>query len=288
MSSPPLRPRSSTEILDASIRIYRRHFGPILTLGLVAMLPSYALIAVLIGGMGLEMNATPPAWVMSIVPLLVLATLWLLLAESAILAATSDALLGREVSAAAALRRALSRKGPVLGAVVLKWIIIYAVVMAGAVLLAVVTGLGAAVAGGRTVSLLVLLAIVAMVALALYVYARLFAVPATAVLEDNGVAASLGRASALARGSIRRILAVFLLTFLLLFVVSMALLIAATVALSFSPVAQAVAMLPYLLVYPLLSVVTAVLYYDLRIRREGFDIEVMAGELGPAAAGQPA
>ena len=42
-----------------------------------------------------------------------------------------------------------------------------------------------------------------------------------------------------------------------------------------------------ILVYPLVSVVQTLLYYDLRIRKEAFDIELMASGLG-APAGQPA
>jgi hypothetical protein len=41
--------------------------------------------------------------------------------------------------------------------------------------------------------------------------------------------------------------------------------------------------------YPVLSVIATLLYYDARIRKEGFDIEVMAAELGmpSAAAAEP-
>ena len=42
-----------------------------------------------------------------------------------------------------------------------------------------------------------------------------------------------------------------------------------------------------ILLYPVLAVTVTLLYYDLRIRKEGFDIEMMASELGgraPAAA----
>ena len=41
-------------------------------------------------------------------------------------------------------------------------------------------------------------------------------------------------------------------------------------------------------IYPLLAVVSTLLYYDLRIRKEGFDLEVMSRELGGAAAPMPA
>jgi hypothetical protein len=41
-----------------------------------------------------------------------------------------------------------------------------------------------------------------------------------------------------------------------------------------------------LLIYPFFTVVITLLYYDLRIRKEGFDLEIMATEL--AQGGQSA
>ena len=41
-------------------------------------------------------------------------------------------------------------------------------------------------------------------------------------------------------------------------------------------------------IYPLLTVVSTMLYYDLRIRKEGFDLEIMSRELGGSATPVPA
>jgi hypothetical protein len=43
-----------------------------------------------------------------------------------------------------------------------------------------------------------------------------------------------------------------------------------------------------LVLYPVWPVVATVLYYDLRVRKEGLDLEVLAGELGPSSAAEPA
>jgi len=40
--------------------------------------------------------------------------------------------------------------------------------------------------------------------------------------------------------------------------------------------------LPPVLFYPIVSVVTTLIYYDLRVRKEAFDLEMMASELGAA------
>jgi hypothetical protein len=41
---------------------------------------------------------------------------------------------------------------------------------------------------------------------------------------------------------------------------------------------------PAIVVSPILAVIATLLYYDARIRKEGFDIEVMAAELGSIGA----
>jgi putative LysE/RhtB family amino acid efflux pump len=53
-------------------------------------------------------------------------------------------------------------------------------------------------------------------------------------------------------------------------------------------VAQLAAMVPYALAYPLLDAVTAILYYDIRARKEGYDLELMAQELAAQPAPRPA
>ncbi len=40
-----------------------------------------------------------------------------------------------------------------------------------------------------------------------------------------------------------------------------------------------------IVIYPFFTVVTTVLYFDLRIRKEGLDLELMAKELGVALPG---
>ena len=42
------------------------------------------------------------------------------------------------------------------------------------------------------------------------------------------------------------------------------------------------------LVYPVIAITEALLYYDTRIKSEGLDIELMAGALEPAAPREPA
>jgi hypothetical protein len=65
--------------------------------------------------------------------------------------------------------------------------------------------------------------------------------------------------------------------------------IATTVGMTmFTPtITVIIAAVAIVLVYPFLAVVSTLLYYDLRVRKEGFDLEVMSRELGAAGTTTP-
>jgi hypothetical protein len=77
----------------------------------------------------------------------------------------------------------------------------------------------------------------------------------------------------------------------------LAYLIVMAVQLSVDIVAQAVGLNPIMgsvassvlviFVYPLIGICTALLYYDARIRKEGFDLQVLSSELEGASGAAP-
>ena len=294
MPTVALRPRSTTEILDAAVQLLRRHFAPLFTLGVIALFPM--MVVTIISALVTDPTTTvagevPPELVPVWLVGFPIAGLWFVVVDAAIIVAASDAYLGHPVSVAGALRRALARWPSVLGAVILKMIIIFAAFMGmslvaglAAAILTTVAGVGgAAVAGAVTV-----LIVAAMFALALYLYALLFAVPATVVLEDRTAGSGVRRARELARGETLKIIKVFALVFVLILFTSVALIAASFLLARLSAFAQVLAMVPYALAYPALDAVTAVLYYDIRARKEGYDLELMAQELAAPPAPRPA
>ena len=294
MPTDALRPRSTTEILDAAVQLLRRHFAPLFTLGVITLVPM--MVIGVISALVTDPTTTvageiPPELIPVFAIGLPIAVVWFIVGDAALIVAASDAYLGHAVSVAAALRRALSRWLSVLGAVLLKAVIIFAAFMGASIVAAIAGGVLAALAGTAglaAVGVLTVALVVAMLGASLYLYALLFAVPATVVLEDRSAGSAVGRARELARGETLKIIKVFALVIVLIVLTSVALVAASFLLARLSVLAQVLAMVPYALAYPALDAVTAILYYDIRARKEGYDLELMAQELAPPPAPGPA
>jgi hypothetical protein len=108
-----------------------------------------------------------------------------------------------------------------------------------------------------------------------------FAVVPAVVLEDRGVIDSVRRSYTLATGSLGRVTAVRLLIALFL-VVTMAVGMFLATSLGIPDEARFLAAQVFtLLAAPVDAISTVLLYYDLRVRREGLDLRRMEEELAP-------
>ena len=258
MTAPSLRPLSVGEILDVSFGLYRRHFGALATVallcsGLPVLLSIYIEAA---GGMLNNLGLTLAYYVI----FMVLSAI----ATAATVYIVSESYLGRPLGAG----EALSRATPLL------WRIVVC-----SILLALVVGIG---------FLLFLFPGVILACGLILAFPVLVLEPAT---TPTG---ALGRSWALTRGSRLRMFALLITLVILLYIplVSLAgvaalLLPAAELAPGRSPgagglVAVALAGVVQMLIYPLFYCVLTVAYYDLRVRKEGFDLEVLASTLQPA------
>jgi len=121
------------------------------------------------------------------------------------------------------------------------------------------------------------------------------AIPVT-VLEGGGLRTSLRRSKSLTKGSRGRIFLICLLMIVLTWVVSA--LIQAPILIfaglrslqqpaNIGPVGQAIAsaggFLSASLVGPLLTIALTLIYYDQRVRKEGFDLQLMMASLQPSS-----
>ena len=292
MASLELRPRLPTEIVDAGFQLYRRHFGALVALSAAVFTPYIILQIVLTGG---QPDATATG---AIIVSVLMGVGWVFgsLAEAAIVIAVSNSYLQGDPDTANALRRSFSRFGAVLFSVLLKWFMIglgiilgvFAGLMVGAVIGAM-TGLVAAGTTGAVVIGVVVAGTTAIGGLlGLYYFGAYFAVPATVVLENLGPRGALRRSSQLSKGYKRQVygaLGVPMFLFLILQAVLIGLLELMSVPLLISFLLQQGVTV---IVSPVISVIATLLYYDARIRKEGFDIEVMAAELGPLGTTTPA
>ncbi len=248
MNAPTLRPLSLGEILDVSFGLYRALFTPLLTVALVCRAVP-ALLSVYISA------SEGPAGHL----ILALFTLLLSLVLGSIGAAAttfivSDNYLGRATTAAEALTRSL----PLIVRLIEISLNVGVRVVLGTLLLFVP---------------------------GLIVFSGYFVSTAVAVLEAPPTSsAALGRSWALTKGFKGKVFGTVFVGFLLLSIPGMALNVfvgtGASGVLSLGVLAvQAVL---EVLLYPLIYVLPTVIYYDLRVRKEGFDLELLASALQPA------
>lgn len=120
----------------------------------------------------------------------------------------------------------------------------------------------------------------------IYFAAKYFAAMAAAMVEGHGMSKAMDRSAALTVDSKMRIVGIFLVVFLVYIVLAA---VVGAVAGSFAsaPLAVLIVRLLMAVTNPLGFILVTLLYFDLRIRREGLDIDLMMAP-APAAAAAPA
>jgi hypothetical protein len=255
----PLRPRGVGETLDAAINLYRLHWKQFMTLIAVLVVPfqflSQALqfatahdVVVYRSG---QVIRQPSIGVTLLVSLLSFAVLDTLL-RGATTRAVADAYLGHEPRWRDSLRFALSKFWVLLGVSFL----------------------------GTLLTFLGFIIIVPGILMAI----RYTVAPMAVVVEDQGVTGALSRAWNLCKGRTGHMFLVLLvagiLTAIITGILSAPAAFLGTSTAWWSWIAQAVfASAAAIIVTPFSTIVAVLLYFDARIRKEGFDIAVMAQEL---------
>jgi hypothetical protein len=250
MTAPALRPRSSTEIVDASFQILRAHYLQFVMCSALAYAPWLILQVLIVSNPTLATS-----FGVGVSVLLVLGVWFAFALMSAVtVVCASQAYLGEPVDVGTAIRRALPRLPRVLLAATLRYLLM---------------GLGA------------FLFLVGM----FYVWARFFAVTPLIVLEESSVGESFSRSSALSQGRKWHILVAMGLVILIYWVLAIGVQVLVNILTTNLIVQTVIAAFITILVYPVIGITEALVYYDARIKSEGLDIELMAGALeGPSAA----
>ncbi|MBZ5521837.1 MAG: hypothetical protein LAP21_06310 [Acidobacteriia bacterium] len=309
-----LRPMSTSQILDKTFSLYRENF--LLFAGIAALPPACFLVGrFLMLWSGHSMAGATPAAVLAaglvvFLAVLGLGILWLVgyaLASGASVYAVSRFHLGYTTTIAEAYRLVMPYFRRIVGIVALLFlgliVVAFVLVMVFAVFIGVMT-----VAGGRTTSpigVIIVTILVAIPTAALFLYLSAvfsLSIPAC-VLEKLGVIDSLNRSIALTRGSRGRLVLVNLLAAILSFVMGMVLGIPTIIGVARLG-SNAPAMMPFLmwqyvadfiggcLSFPIATIAVCLIYYDERVRKEAFDLQLMmetVGQQPPAAPpGSPA
>jgi hypothetical protein len=249
---PPLRPLSLGEVLDASFALYRSRFATLLLIAVVCRL-----IPILLA-VYFEVSevTTTQIWLRlgaSVISLVLVA-----IGVAASTFVVSDAYLGRETTVQSAFARAMPRIWNLIGI---------------SILTSLAVGIG-----------FVLLIVPGLILLAGFLLS-----PVVAVIESTPKSTEAMRRSwQLSSGYKGKLLLTMLVAFLLLLVPGITLGAVGGLASGVSPEQPiglaffVVSLVLQVFVYPFVYVVQTVLYYDLRVRKEGFDLEVLAAAMQPA------
>lgn len=279
-----IKERSLGELLDGAFQLYRNHFGVFLGVALCVALPS-TLFSTLVTwlvtghadlagameaarsqtGADADMSLAEAKSAVDIAVRGMLATsitfpvvmVGHILQSAAMTLIVSGMYLGQSLSVVAGFRRALGRLWPLLGASAL-------------------AGLG------------ITLGILCLVVPGILLMIRwIFTTPAI-MIEGYEAKASLARSRDLTEGAYARLFLLFILLALLSLGISLGLNALVPDAVDAIPVlGQLVGMISQVLVSPLSTATLTLAYFDVRVRKEGFDLERLALGLGQPAGAYP-
>lgn len=297
-----LRPMSTSQVLDRTFSLYRQNF--LLFAGIAALPPALLLLgqlgfvgvgtlSVLSGRAGLQIAAI----VAAVLTGMALLALWIFgyaLCTGASVYAVTRVHLGHKTSIAEAYKLMFPYAGTVLGIVVLAFLVLTgAVVVVAAVIGLPFLAIGFALKGQHLAGALlpaigIFLFVPAVLCAVFYVSARLSLAVPSAVVERLGVTESLRRSWALAQGSVLRLILVNILAAFISFALS-----AVLSAPYFIGIALAItkkspaAMVPFIIwqyigdflarsiAFPIATIAVSLIYYDERVRKEAFDLQLM-------------
>lgn len=281
MAQPVLRPLSAGEVLDLSFGLYRRMFTTLVAIQLACMALPFVL-SVYVTGTNQRLSAL-------VFFAMLLQFVLAALASAATATAISEAYLERPITAGGALRRAVPRLGPLLlvslliGLLLVASCIPFSFLVGGATML-----MAQGTAGGMGLTAVMMLVGLASLALPMLVGSGVAVATPVVVLEDGiSATAALSRAWFLTKGYRLRITGLLFVCLLLIMIPYVALValggaIGGGSLTSLTLSLTVAGMVARLLITPILYCLLTLLYYDLRVRKEGFDLEMLAASLQPA------
>jgi hypothetical protein len=287
MATLDLRPLSLGELLDRTFTLYRGHF--LLFLGISAIPQVFVLVLQLAQtlvaparnifsfpnpNVPAQMPQFSVAGIVSAVAfffaVMIVSVIAYLLSQGATVIAVSDLYLGRTTTFGGAFRRVRGKLAIIFGVVVLTFLAVFA----GCILL-IIPGI--------------------------YIALRLAVGVQAAVLEDVGPGDALSRSFALTKDNAGRVFLIFLLyaflSYGLIALLGVPFIFGTFLAKNNPDLVRMFAMLTQVgsfiassLVMPFGTIAMSLFYYDMRVRKEGFDLQMMMnplGETAPPANGLP-
>lgn len=254
MTDQTLRARSVSELVDATFSLYRRDASAYIMVTAIASVPGLIAQLILLG----QQRQFTLLGSFSFVIVTIVSTVTFALMSGVVMKVGSDVYQGGDADVAGAVRHVRPLVGTLVAVALMRGILL---------VLGIFPGMGIGV---------------------LYVLARWFAPEAAVVLEGSSSIQAFSRASALSEGRRWHIVGALALGYSIYFLLAGALGIAIA-AVRNDVVSLVIQNLYTIVAYPVVGLLTMLVYYDARIRAEGFDVEHMARTLGtsPAGPGQP-
>jgi hypothetical protein len=280
MHAPAIRPRSAIEIVDAAVSLYRDNFVTMAVIGLAASAPFIVAIVLGVGMFGAITNPRafldhPFAVVPGMMGFGVVMLLWFAIIDGAMTFAAAEAYHGRKPTPADALRGTIGKGLSLVMGNILRMLIVFGI---AAIAVAALTIMGR----GANPAIAVLIGL-AVVVLAVHLLARTFAITSAIVIENQSATEGVQRSFFLSKDATLRIVGVALLCLVIYWVaqvVSMTLVQMVVQLMLRSPIVAAiVGNLAGMIIYPFLNIAIMVLYYDQRVRKEGYDLDVMSNTI---------
>lgn len=295
----PLRPMSTGELLDRTFGLYKRHF--LLLLGITVPGPGVVLLVIVLSSVvdKLPWTKSPAgstAAVAIVTLLIVVGSLVLLVGQALAQAATIRAISALHLSGATGIRAAYAGLGRrtlrILGVLVSVSIRVVGgsmLLYLGFAFLAVAIAAGVRYLGspGEVVAIVIMIAafvgglLVGLTLLVRYSYSV-----QACVIEDIPGKQALKRSAFLAKGSRSRLLTIYVLFWAISSAMWGCLALLASLSEEFIHAPQVISalmtlafFLTMLLALPLVTVAITLAYYDERVRKEGYDLQLLIAGL---------
>lgn len=282
LSGAEIRPRTATELVDASFQFLRRFYATLVTICAIAMVPAVLVRIVTRHSMSYpsRMTPAPGSWIV----VAAIGFVCAVVADSMLVVAISQGYLQGEIDIAHTFRAGASRMFALTVATLIRYSMVAVVVIIAFVILVIVLTVDYLVgpAGSNTqlahARFAVLLAMPFVLLLVAYPLLRTFPATMIAMLEGSAGRAAVRQSIGMTKGHATHAfftLGLSLLLYMMLAAVS-AVLAVKLLTPTTAGIVQSLVIIP---IFPFFSVAKTLLYYDLRVRKEGFDLELMLGEI---------
>lgn len=255
----PYRPFDARQPGDATRRLPRRDLGSLISETFNVFSGNFWPFALIGAGPAIPLiiSSATPTWLSVI--LTVVSLVATLLAFPAATYGVALHYLGQEVDVADCYRRAWNRVVSIIFASLL-W---FAAVVCAALLSLILIG----------------------VPLLFFILVSFFFFEQAIILERLGPVGALRRSAQLVTGSRWRVLGIGTVYMLLMLALGLGALIVTGIVLTINSIAgNVVANVFEIFLFPIVPIGATLVYFDLRVRNEGYDLDTMAAEVGPGTA----